>query len=157
MLLPHDKNILRCELEDKTHDIERILHKTVKDKYKHWNNHRIQQFIKINMKITMFYEIDMKDMALHRRPNNINNLKFLIFRTMTTFKSNPDNTKKWHWYHDRCRPQGDQVKVSLPKKDKNIHDCHLHQKQTHKLKPKGYSKPYEPHMIPNKNEADNKE
>ena len=60
LLLPHNKDIMRCELENKLFEIQNILHKIIKKKYSHWTKQRMQQFQEDHIKTTMFYENDFK-------------------------------------------------------------------------------------------------
>ena len=140
ILLPHNKDILKCDLENKLYEVQNILHRTIRKKYPHWTKQRIQQFQENHIKTTMFYEHDYKYIALHRKQKSKWNLKYIIFSTIASFKTDPANTKKWHWHHDRCIPPPEQIQVVNPKKRENLHDCHLHNKQEHKTQPKGYTK-----------------
>ena len=160
LLLPHKKNILRCELEDKLHDVQNILYKIVKQQYEHWPSHKLDRFIETNIKTAMFYEPDFKYITIHRKSAATPTIKYMIFKTITAFKSDPTNTKNWHWHHDRCVPQGKQMKVNIPKKDRNIYECDLHLHRKHKKEPRGYTrllkkrqkklKLYEPKIIPDR-------
>ena len=67
ILLPHNKNIHKTDLEYKMYEIENILHQIVRERYQHWSRTDIHEFTQNHIKITMFHETDLKYIVVHRK------------------------------------------------------------------------------------------